>query len=334
MKLLKSFPLFLALIAAAPCALALAPNVDLRDLIRYGSTKEKSDARILVGRINKSPMKFGMPDGIEYPVEPLTGIGQFAVSTIEVQNWTPEGVDVFLVYSPTERQLLLNKVSLDIEGVIREVTKYDLTRDVPTAQIDILNRQMTLFEPLSGFLKVAPVSLGALVNLRLGEPQSGFRSLSLPFARALLSRAQSDLSRTEPDYYKGRPFLRVMDMNQKEYRGFTPFGIHYQIGDGFQRGFISNGCFRLRDTDLYELASMVFLSRTGSIPFSVVEASESGNLHPFPQINNWFFMPRAGRDENGKMGFLHDEHGLFLFDKKAGAPGALLQLPREQPRPF
>lgn len=302
---------------------ALPTNVDLRDLIRFGTTQDRQEANALVAQVNQSSATFGLPPGLTYEPQPLSSIGQFAISTAEVQNVTASSYDLFLVYS-FDKQSWLNKVSVGSGGVIAGIQKTDLTKNPPSAQIDILNRQLILTEPKSGFLKYEPVSLGSLVNNRLGDTSSGFRSLSSPFRRAILSRSKSELSRSNPDYYSGRPFLRIVDLDQESFGGFTPFGLHYQISEIFQRGFVSNGCFRLRDVDLYELATMVFFSRRGGVPISVVTASTLGNRHPYPLINTWYNTPRTTTNARGKIELVKIEHGLYVFDKQLGRPDALL----------
>ena len=314
---------FTVLLCSCFQAQAIIPNVDLRDVIRFGSAQDKAEAQALIARVNQSPASFGLPDGISYSTQILNSIGQAAVSTIEIQNVSSVGYDVFLIYA-LEKQSWLNKVNVDASGNVTTVLKTDLTRNPPTAQIDILNRQMVLSERRSGFVKFAPVSLGSLTNIRLGDSTSGLKSLSSTFNRAVLSRSKSELSRAEPTYYRSRPFLRIVDQDQEAFGGFTPFGLHYQISENFERGFVSNGCFRLRDTDLYELATMVFFSRKGGVPLSVVASTSNGNRHPYPLINTWYNSPRTTIDAQGRPAYVTIEHGLFQFDKKIGQPEYLL----------
>lgn len=324
MMTIRNLFVFAVLFCASFQARALTPNIDLRDLVRFGSEQDRQEAQALIDQVSQSPAAFGLPAGITYPKAQLKAIASFAVSTLEVQNVSAAGYDLYAIFS-SEKEIWLNKISVGATGTITEIKKTDLTRKPLSAQIDIFNRQLVLFDRKSGFLKYAPVSLGALVNIRIGDPNSGFQSLSSTFSRAILSRSKSELSRKEPDYYRGRPFLRIVDLDQDAYGGFTPFGLHYQISDVFERGFVSNGCFRLRDTDLYELATMVFLSRGSGVPISVVKSSPVGNMHPYPLIDSWYNMPRAAPNAKGKMELVTIEHGLFQFDKKIGNPSELLK---------
>lgn len=327
MKKLKVTSVFavlcLATLALASRAQALTTNIDLRDVVSFGSAQDKAEAQAIINDVNASPLKYGLPEGIAYSKGKLKSIGEFAVSTLEVQNVTGTGYDLFAIYA-SGKDVVLNKISIS-SGVVSGIARTDLTKNPPSAQIDILNRQMVLSERKSGFLKFQPVSLGALTNIRMGDESSGYKSLSPVMRRTYLSKSKSELSRTEPEYYQGRPFLRIIDQDQSDYGGFTPFGLHYKISANFERGFVSNGCFRLRDTDLYELSSMVFLSRKNGVPLSIVASSSYGNRHPWPMINDWYNSPRVIADANGRPVFMTIEHGLYQFDKKTGSPEMLLR---------
>lgn len=303
---------------------AAMPSVDLRDVARYGSEVDSAQAQALINQIRANPQAFALPVGITYPKEQLSSIGQFAVSTALLQNITPNGFELFLVYAQG-KQVLMNKLGVDAYGQMTLISQSDFTREPPVAQIDIFNRQMVLFDRKSGFTKYMPVSLGALVNTRLGDVTSPVKSLSPAFARTMLSKRQSEASRTNPDYYRGRPFLRILNLDQSQFGGFTAFGLHYQISDVFQRGFVSNGCFRLRDTDLYELAGMVFNSRKDGVPMSIVRMSNMGNRHPYPMINEWYNSPRTEMNSRGQSVLTEDSHGLYIFDQNYGDPEMLLQ---------
>ena len=320
LTLLSTFALSCSLAFQAQ---ALSPNVDLRDLVKYGSTRDQQDAQALIGQINQSPAKFGIPSGLTYASHAQTAVGQAAISTIEIQNQTATGFDLYLIYAGDER-VWLKKMHVDERGQVSGISATDLARNPVSVQVDILNRQAMITESRSGFLKFAPVSLGSLIHQRLGDSTSGYKSLSRIFEHAILSRSKSELSRTDPDYYAGRPFLRIVDFDQDAFGGFTPLGVHYQLSAVLQRGFISNGCFRLRDVDLYELATIVFLSHKSGVPFAVVESTTNGNRHPYPLINSWFNSPQVTVDDDGKTVLLTGEHGLYFFNKIEGQPQELL----------
>lgn len=320
--------LLLIFVALSQNANAMTPHVDLNDLVKNGTPADRDEARALIVRINENPAELGIPTAVLSPLtyssNPLSSVGQNTISTALVQNQTPYGFELFLVYT-FGKKVLLNKVAFDFYGRVLNFKTFDLSRNPPVVQLDIVNRQLLMQESKSGFLKFAPASMGAFVLNELGNSSSGYRSLSKPFRKATLSKSKSELSRVEPDYYAGRPFLRIIDHDQSSYGGFTAFGIHYQISDVLLRGFISNGCFRLRDTDLYELANLVFLSKKNGLSLSVVNETANGNRHPYPMINSWYNTPRVTNDARGKLVLETEEHGLYIFDKVSTRPLDLLK---------
>jgi len=324
MKLAVVCQILIPLSMVGSSAAALMPNVDLRDLVRYGSSEDQTHAASLIQKINANPAAFGLPVGSSYLKAAPTAVGQNSISTAEVQNQMPDGSDLFLVFTQ-DNKVILSKVHLDAldQPISQEST--DLTQHPPIVQIDIMNRQIAVFEKKSGFLKFAPATIGSLVRTKLGDETSPYRSLSSTFSNAYLSRSKSELSRTKPDYYAGRPFLRIIDENQDSYGGFTPFGVHYQIAGVLQRGFVSNGCFRLRDIDLFELSNIVFFTRQSGVPLVVVTSTQNGNRHPYPLIQSWFNVPEVTLDPHGKPVLKTDEHGLFVFDRTKGNPVELLK---------
>ena len=312
----------LLIVLAALRAHAITPNVDLRDVARFGSEQDSRDAQALINELRAAPQKFGIPAALTYAKAAPTVVGAEGVSTAEIQNQTASGYDLFLIFTQG-KNVTLNRVALS-NGAVTNITSTDLTKNPPSVQIDIFNRQFIVSEQRSGYLRIAPLGVGSLVNNRLGDPSSGYKSLSATFSHAYLSRSKSELSRKEPDYYGGRPFLRVIDEDQSDYGGFTPFGMHYQISGTLERGFVSNGCFRTRDVDLFELSNLVFLSRKNGVPFSVVQRSANGNRHPYPLISSWYNTPEVVNDERGRPAFKIIEHGLYQFDKIKGSPEQLL----------
>jgi hypothetical protein len=100
--------------------------------------------------------------------------------------------------------------------------------------------------------------------------------------------------RNTPSWYKGRPFLGILDENGTKYK---EIGFHYQIDDDqLKRGFVSHGCVRVRDKDLYQLSALIFNSGQRALPVKVVNSftiySELFDLayldHPYPKLNSTF----------------------------------------------
>lgn len=89
-----------------------------------------------------------------------------------------------------------------------------------------------------------------------------------------------------PDYYAGRPFLGIRYSDGT----YTEIGMHYQIDSFLTRGFVSHGCIRVRDKDLYVLDAIVNEGPQKSVPVKIVnqlpEYAAFDNL--MKKENSWY----------------------------------------------
>lgn len=139
-------------------------------------------------------------------------------------------------------------------------------QDIPLVQTnfhvlgDILDRKVILEDNTNNIIKIFPIGVGGFdIQTATGMDGSAVSTtFEFPNAKMKSTQAQSTWSntrsRTSPSYYKGRPFLAL-------YAGGTNYrsiGLHYQIDDdGLTRGFVSHGCVRVRDKDLYQLDAIL-----------------------------------------------------------------------------
>jgi hypothetical protein len=172
---------------------------------------------------------------------------------------------------------------------------------------DIAQRKLVLLDQQNKIKKVFPVGVGALDVRTLPGMDNFIGSMTEELkTKAILTQYltydeagnqvnnQMMQERNSPSWYKGRPFLGILDENGTKYK---EIGFHYQIDDDqLRRGFVSHGCIRVRDKDLYQLSTIVFKSTQQAIPIKVVNSftiyPELFNLaeldHPYPKINGAF----------------------------------------------
>ena len=127
-----------------------------------------------------------------------------------------------------------------------------------TVTVSLKNLVMVVRDDTGRPIEVFPVAVGAL-NL------SG-RSLT-PVCKGWLLKSNLILKRTNPVYYKGRPFIRISTVR----KGYTPLGIHIVPFRLFYRGFISHGCVQMRSRDLNKLVKLV---QKENIKFRVINQPE------------------------------------------------------------
>lgn len=165
-----------------------------------------------------------------------------------------------------------------------QVLSFD--QEIPLSQTkfsvygDILDRKIILEDPVNAITKVFPVGLGSF-DIRTMNSSLDGSVMSLtrefpPYEQAYITKANitgggaasnNTEARTYPSYYRGRPFLGI-------YTGdgvYHQIGMHYQIdSEGLKRGFISHGCIRIRDKDLYQLSAIVNNGPNDKVPVQFV----------------------------------------------------------------
>ena len=160
-------------------------------------------------------------------------------------------------------------------------------------RVELASQKAILFDNNHGITKVFPITAGALdIRSSLMGKESLINSMSLllpgrsgNFAdfkfensvlvkRSVWTGAPNQEARIEPSYYKGRPFIGIIDKSRMSssgsvnyYEGYREVGFHYQIDDdGLRRGFESHGCIRLQDHDLYMLDAILNGGPKDTIP--------------------------------------------------------------------
>ena len=124
-------------------------------------------------------------------------------------------------------------------------------------------------------------------------------------------------SRSNPRAYAspngGHPFLGIYKNYSDKNSAYTSVAFHFRIEDqnltpdgethyvdqngrivssfnqnnGFKRGFVSHGCMRMRDREIYELLALLENSSNG-IPISVYTQKDFGVEHPYPRLEHKF----------------------------------------------
>ncbi len=224
-----------------------------------------------------------------------------------LRSTSPEGQYYFrklVVQTDAAKIPIGNLERVKVIKVIKDIPLTDTHFEVFT---DISDRKLILTDKINQITKVIPVGVGSFDIRTLGGMDNFVGSMTEELKNnAVITRnpppddsgdpthVQIKEERNHPDYYRGRPFIGVLDNNGTKYK---EIGFHYQIdNDALKRGFVSHGCIRVRDKDLYQLAVIVFKSLQTSIPVKVVNSFylysdlyEFSVLdHPYPKLNDGF----------------------------------------------
>lgn len=164
---------------------------------------------------------------------------------------------------------------------------------------DIIERKTIMIDSTNQIIKVFPVAVGAF-DIRTLTGMDGFvGSMTEELkddARLYVGQpAGLHQARRDKPMYKDRPFLGIVDHQGKVYKEIA---WHYKMAEGeFIRGFVTHGCMRTDDKDLYQMAAIVFSRTQDYVPIKVVTSFESTSElkflssidHPMPKHNEDYF---------------------------------------------
>lgn len=204
-----------------------------------------------------------------------------------------------------------NSAILPIDNPDR-TTVVSIDADIPVTQTsfevltDIVDRKVVLLDRLNNIKKVFPVGVGAFDIRTLPRMDNVIASMTEELKTQAVLTTQPGLGtdgkpyenqmmkeRNYPSWYKGRPFLGILDENGTKYK---EIGFHYQIDDGeLNRGFISHGCIRVRDKDLYQMSALVFSSGQTTLPVKVVNS-----FSLYSELNGFSYLQHPYKKNNSK----------------------------------
>ncbi|MGZ3689131.1 MAG: L,D-transpeptidase, partial [Bdellovibrionota bacterium] len=174
-----------------------------------------------------------------------------------------------------------------------------------------------------GLRLVYPMAAGGL-DPGLTENSDGHWTLMTPvFHQAHLTRRNAYAARTNPSYYRGLPFMRVMRQGNE----WTEFAFHTRLAREIERpetfrGFNSHGCLHLRDRDLQEMYLLLSRGGLSEIPLNVLWSIPAESFDtPFPSWDSSYQKvancAASGQDAHSCE---DPDTGLTKMFEKPGAP--------------
>jgi hypothetical protein len=175
--------------------------------------------------------------------------------------------------------------------------------------VDLFGRKLIAQDAKNDITIVYPLGVGGLDDGVTTSDRS--RRLMTPTINngyLIKSSAKVMLEHCFPDYFNCRPFLPIFD-SPTPTDGWTKLGLHGPITAKLLRGFVSHGCMRMREKDLYEVTSILLGSSQAKLPITIMLDSESSEFdHPMPLYNERYFsvynagtvaVPKVRLDEEG-----------------------------------
>jgi hypothetical protein len=164
-----------------------------------------------------------------------------------------------------------------------------------SAEVGLIDRK-AIFTDKDNNLRISiPIGVGSFDD---GVLNPGRVSLLTPrFKKAALTAAATISERHKPNYFAGKPFIRIVEGYNEEN---TAIGFHIEINDSFHRAFESHGCMRMREQDLIMIHDLVKLAQN-RIELSISYNTETLADHPAPKMNSYQTVVNIGTKENPKM---------------------------------
>lgn len=178
--------------------------------------------------------------------------------------------------------------------------------------VDLFARKLVARDSSNDITIVYPLGVGGLDDgVTTADRARRLMTPNIENGFLIKASAKQLLQHCYPDYFNCRPFLPVFDNPNPKY-GWTKLGLHGPITGHLLRGFVSHGCMRMREKDLYEVTAVLLGSSAAMLPISIVLDSETNELdHPMPLDDKHFFgVVNVGSDDEPKVQL--DEEGLAL----------------------
>jgi hypothetical protein len=157
----------------------------------------------------------------------------------------------------------------------------------------------------SGFRRVFPLGGGSIDR---GVRNRGvITSLTPTTEDGRMEKRHAFRKLGSPWYFKKKPYLPISVARTfthhggKQVKAYVESNIAFHIWQdkGFERGFFSHGCMRMRTEDLAEMAAFVF-GAEDPIPVKMRMAPRDDAYHPFPWADRFFEMLNVGTAERPK----------------------------------
>ena len=301
-------------------------GVDLRDVAQY-QAPHATEAKTIIAAMTHTPADF-FPQNVHFSKSgPTLALDSQRNKVYGVEFVTMETTDSSkhvtinsLFHSDSNGFVFrTHQLTLSTDGT--QISQIQIVRDLPISQthftmkLGVMQRKIILSDAEHGIVKIYPVGVG---GFDFGVLKKGAVSALTPkYKIASVERSAAIYSRDFPAYYAGRPFVRVSNGDGN----YTELGFHYSITPKLERGFVSHGCVRVRDKDLYELYYIVLGSGDTSIPLEIRYWLKEKTDHPFPLDDSKYEeVKNFGTADDPES--RRDREDLTILEETSGTPPA------------
>lgn len=288
-------------------------HVDIRDLVQYQNEQYPFAKIVLLDLRRNSPRYY--PFGVEFRgagVKKRLYTRENAVYGVEIEGRVRYDRERFWVnlisfYHATMGGFRFRRHRVLVDQVRNQVLRIETEQDFSLqdtnfrVEIGLAQRKVILIDDEKDITKVYPIAVGAF-DFGITKQAHGRTRLVTPiFTAPNIQPAFIQSERCDPNYYECKPFIRIMNGA----RGWTDIGFHIQQNPQLERGFVSHGCMRMREKDLYEMNAIFKYNSQKTSSVNMKMFLRSTIDHPYPMHNNWFHSvenfgtelePQTGKD--------------------------------------
>ncbi len=185
----------------------------------------------------------------------------------------------------------------------------------PHVTVSLGDRLAVLEDDATGFRRSFPLGVGAIDEVHF----KGVTTLQTPTTEmSVLSKNTLVRKLSKPSYFRNKPFIPLTvplappAANKPVHYRQSAIAFHIWQSPKFQRGFLSHGCMRMRDSDLYELLTFVEGVKD-TLPVKIRVEKVAGAEHPFPYLTESFSeVHNFGSKERPLARKVKDSEGSYL----------------------
>lgn len=168
--------------------------------------------------------------------------------------------------------------ALDARADLNQVI--DLKDTEFEVNVAMLDRRILMTDKRSSLRFTFPTGLGSIDD---HTEYNDVRLLTPLYKDAYLDKARAIYARKKPSYFEGKPFIRITT-NVNPNNGHTAIGFHIDQSNGaLIRGFVSHGCLRMKEHDLYFMYDIVRFGTHQRISVNTrYRIADDPSNHPYP----------------------------------------------------
>ncbi len=227
----------------------------------------------------------------EYVTEPVIRNGIYEPSITVLKRAEVEYFFIASIhhYISGRSDYFFRRFNVKVNSMKIKITEASTTEDIPFAhtafgiKVGLIERKAIIEDSLYNIKMVYPIAVGG-INEGVLPNLKKLDILTPELRGAALKKKRAEFIKDKPEYFLEKPFLRISTSRSD----WTKMGFHIRQNSTLVRGFLSHGCMRMREKDLYELYTIIRWQGPGAIPLEINYWLDDILDHPYPLENRFY----------------------------------------------